>query len=157
LKKSVLVLAVVIVSLGFAAGWTARSTSSRIAAQTPGTLPLFTTHLYRFEIRPDGKAALDRWVQFEKAHHEETLATLEDEAMYFEGVFPDDTTHPHYLYWVAVNGKENPHATPKPIDDQFRKLEKETLVNGSRMELLTAYVLIPPFIEHAIREHDDTK
>jgi hypothetical protein len=45
----------------------------------------------------------------------------------------------------------------KAIDEEYSRLEAETLVKGSRRELPVAYTLIAPFLEAAIDGHSRSK
>ena len=110
-------------------------------------------HFYRFEVQPGSEASLGNWIEFERENHRATVATLEDEAMYVEAIFPDDPAHPRYLYWLAFSGTPKQIVSPKQIDDEFRKFEAAVLVKGSRVELAPGYLLVAPFVQDAIYAH----
>jgi hypothetical protein len=57
--------------------------------------------LYRFELNPGKLNRFDDWIRFEHAHHAETVATLEREKMYFEGVFRDRDGQKDVIYWFS--------------------------------------------------------
>lgn len=111
--------------------------------------------LYRFELNPDKLARFEEWVQFERSHHAETVATLERERMYFEAIFRDRANRKDVIYWLAIRGKggATSETSPLPIDRQYQQFMHETLKKGSRTTLTTEYALVPPFIQSAVDAH----
>ncbi len=116
----------------------------------------FTATLYRFELNPDKLDRFEDWVRFEHEHHAETVATLEYEKMYFEAIFRDREHAKDVIYWLAVQGQGGGHTEDSPlsIDKQYEQFMQETLKKGSRTTLSTEYLLAPPFIAEAIRQHN---
>ncbi|MFT4111296.1 DUF6176 family protein [Silvibacterium sp.] len=126
--------------------------SSSVATKTESP---FTVTLYRFELNQDKLDRFEDWVQFEHAHHAETVTTLEREKMYFEAIFRDREHQPNVIYWLAVQGQGGGHAndSPLPIDKQYEQFMQETLKKGSRTTLSTEYSLVPPFVVQTIQHH----
>lgn len=115
----------------------------------------FTVTLYRFELKSDRLDRVDEWVQFEHAHHAETLVTLEREKMYAEAIFRDRDHQPDVIYWVTINGKgEHVDTSPLDIDKQYQASMRDTLKPGARRALTTEYALVPDFVVKAIDEHE---
>ncbi len=119
------------------------------------TVP-FTPTLYRFELNPDKLDRFEDWVRFEHAHHAETIATLEREKMYFEGIFRDRAREKNVIYWLAVQGQGGGHTDDSslPIDKQYEQFMQETLKKGSQITLSTEYALVPPFVVETIQHHN---
>jgi Family of unknown function (DUF6176) len=94
-------------------------------------------------------------VQFERAHHTETVATLEREKMYLEAIFRDRVNQKDVIYWLVIRGEggATSETSPLAIDQQYQQFMHETLKKGSRTTLSTEYALVPPFIEAAIDAH----
>ena len=118
--------------------------------------PQFTVTLYRFELNPDKLERFQDWVNFEHAHHSETVDTLEREKMYVEAIFRDREREKSVIYWLAVQGQGGGHTddSPLPIDKQYEQFMQETLKKGSRTTLFTEYVLVSPVVAEAIRHHN---
>jgi len=123
-------------------------------AETPKPQRMEVT-LYRFELNPDKLDRFQEWVQFEHAHHAETVATLEREKMYFEAIFRDRASQRDVIYWLTIRGQNGATSSSSPlaIDHQYQQFMEETLKKGSRKTLTTEYALIPPFIQDAVDAH----
>ena len=112
--------------------------------------------LYRYELKPDKLDHFEDWIQFEHAHHAETVETLEREKMYFEAIFRDRVNQKDVIYWLAINGEGGGtgETSPLEIDKKYDQFERETLKKGSRQELSTEYFLVPEFVTRAITQHE---
>ncbi len=105
--------------------------SHKAAAAQVAAVPLDVT-LYRFELEPNHLDRFNEWVQFEHAHHAETVATIEREKMYFEAIFRDQVNQKNVIYWLAVSGDGGAHSdsSPLPIDQEYQMFMNETLKKG---------------------------
>ncbi len=148
-KNVVLIAVVFAVGVGAGRFWTRPATVSASSA------PQVVARLHRFSLKPDQLPEFDRWVAFEHAHHDETLATLEREHMYIETIFRDREHDPATIYWVELRGVGGAavESSPLPIDKVYEEFMHRTLVPGPHRTLQPEYTLVAPFVQQAIAGH----
>ncbi len=143
----------------FALGVVAGGLCSRTPAVSASAIPELVVKLHRFKLKSDQLPEFDRWIAFEHAHHEETLATLEREHMYAESIFRDREHDPTTIYWAELRGAGGASVTssPLPIDKIYEGFMQRTLVPGSHAVLDPEYTLVPPFLLESIRVHGEAE
>ncbi len=111
--------------------------------------------LYRFELNKDKMKIYEDWVKWHDTEHEPIVASLEREKMYLESVFRDTLNYPNVIYWLAFNGEggKNYESSPLAVDKKHSEYMRQILVKGSRVTLKTEFILMPPFLDKSIRDH----
>ncbi|GGI23311.1 DUF6176 family protein [Pedobacter mendelii] len=119
--------------------------------------PLQAT-LYRFHINSKNKKVFDDWVKWHQMEKEAIATTMEREKMYVESVFRDTLNNPNVIYWLAFEGTggENYSTSNLAADQKHATYMKQILTKGSKVTLKTDFLMLPPFLEKSIAEHQAT-
>jgi hypothetical protein len=149
MTKSILVCALGLI-IGSAATYAYMTNSGE-----PLKHPLIV-ELHRFEMQNGSEKAFRDWIKWHDEAHEPIIKTLEREKMYFEAVFRDPEQKDNAIYWVEVHGAHGNSVNDSPlaVDQVHRNYMNRILVPGSKRTAVAEYLLIPDFIEDAIRHHE---
>lgn len=111
--------------------------------------------LHRYEMQDGSEQAYKGWIKWHDDDHASIITALEEERMYFEAVFRDPEKKRNVLYWVEVHGEggASVSSSPEAADSVHMKYLKQILVPGSKKTADAEYLLVPDFIEKAIRHH----
>lgn len=134
----------------------ALSTGSDSSSVPHADAPPLTVRLHRFQLRPDKLDEFQSWIQFEHDHHAETVATLEREQMYTEGIFRDRVGDPTTIFWLEIHGAQGAttESSPLAIDRAYQRFMADTFVPHSRVTMQPEYTLLPSFLLDAIAAHE---
>jgi len=131
---------------------------NRLAGQATPTLnyqyPISAT-LYRFKIKKGQLKTYRDWIDWHSREKGPINATMERENMYVESVFRDTINEPDFFYWLSFNGTggESYTTSNMSVDKKHEAYLKRFLVNGARVMLKTDFLMLPPFLEKSIAEH----
>lgn len=119
--------------------------------------PLQAT-LYRFQINSRNKKVFDDWVKWHQMEKEAIATTMEREKMYVESVFRDTLNNPDVIYWLAFEGTggESYSTSNLAADQKHAAYMKQILIKGSKVKLKTDFLMLPPFLEKSIAQHQVT-
>lgn len=128
--------------------------AGRLFMPAPMKYPLKVT-LYRFQLNKEKRNVYGDWIRWQHEEHAAIVQSLDRERMYFESVFRDSAREPDVIYWLAVNGEGGAHydTSPLAVDQKHDAFMRQILVKGGRTVLQTEFVLMPPFIENSIGQH----
>ena len=113
--------------------------------------------LDRFTVKLGKEARAREWMHELNARIEECRATLDQEKMYFEGVFSEYRDGRMYLYWIEFKDPtgQSVRESTAQIDQIHLGFWDECIESGSRTVMATELILLPQFIRDAIATQAD--
>lgn len=116
----------------------------------PVPLKVELTH---FRMKPGTEAQFKEWMAFQREHHEQMVATLDREKMVFESIFLDERGDGRSFYWLSVEGPggESVASSPHAVDHKHVQFAKAVIEKESKYNLATQFILMPDWLEGAIR------